>query len=357
MLEPLEYLQWYRSQGSIQYDLGGTDLRTHTREGRTLIPDPIADVQQPPDDVGISSILSDEYDLDATVSVASGARHAHLLGVMAALGRSDGDRVALVETPTFEPLFRTPEGFGARIDRFERPAPTFELDPDRIAAAITPETDLVTISNRHNPSGNLANRELLADVAEIVDAHDAILLCDEVYAPYTPDPGEGPFGGPTAAGLPSTAAIGSLTKFHGIGELRIGWLVHSEELNEPIGALNMHFPTVGAPNHVLGTRALYSDVLVNRARRLIRANHELLTDFMDEHRELEGIIHEGVTFGFIGHERASGNKLASVAKEEGILVIPGRFFGDPDRVRIGLGKEPEAMQHALELFENALERL
>jgi len=214
MLAPLAYLQWYRNRSSIDHDLGGTDLRSGAPDRSRLVPEPLSDVEDPPDGEGPTSILAAEYDVaQRNVVLASGARHAHLLAVMAALGAADGEPAALVETPAFEPLFETPAGLGARVDRFERPAPGFALDPARVEAAMTPETASVTVTNRHNPSGYRSDEGELAAVAEAAADRGAVLISNEVYAPYGTDGGEGPFGGPTAAGLPNAIAIGSLTKF------------------------------------------------------------------------------------------------------------------------------------------------
>lgn len=66
----------------------------------------------------------------------------------------------LVEKPGYEPLLTTPEAFGARVDRFRRPPDTgYDLEPDRVAAALADELALVTVTNRHNPSGQLVDRD------------------------------------------------------------------------------------------------------------------------------------------------------------------------------------------------------
>lgn len=358
MLDPIEYLQWYRTQSGIDFDLGGTDLRPDGPDGAKIIPDAIADVEDPPDGEGGVSILAREYDVDpGNVFLTSGARHAHLLAVMAALGVADGEARALVETPAFEPLFKTPAGLGAHIDRLERPAPRFELDPRRVDAAMTPDTASVTVTNRHNPSGYRSDEAELAAVAEMAADRNALLLSNEVYAPYGTAEVDGPFGGPTAAGLPNAIAVGSLTKFHGIGELRVGWLVVPDDLRDVVNGIQMHFPTMGPASRILSTRALSADRLEERARRLVRGNHPLLADFVADRPDLSGPIHDGSSFGFVAHERASGDEVVEAAREERLIVIPGRFFGYPGRVRMGLGSEPEISREALDRFGSALDRL
>ncbi|MFB6295860.1 MAG: pyridoxal phosphate-dependent aminotransferase [Halobacteriales archaeon] len=360
MLAPLEYLRWYRNRSGVDHDLGGTDLRTDPPDRSRIVPEALSGVGDPPDDQGAVSLLAAEYGVDpGNVVLASGARHAHLLAVMAALGGAGGEPAALVEAPAFEPLFKTPAGLGARVDRFARPAPAFELDPARIEAALTPETASVTVTNRHNPSGYRSEEGELAAVAEAAADRGALLISNEVYAPYGSerDEVEGPFGGPTAAGLPNAIAVGSLTKFHGLGELRVGWLVVPDDLRERVAGIEMHFPTVGVPNRLLAARALSADHLVERARGLVRSNHRLLAEFVADRPDLSATIHDGASFGFVAHERASGDEVARAAGEEGLIVIPGGFFGESGRFRMGLGRDSGETEAALERFGSVLDRL
>lgn len=64
MLAPIEYLQWYRSQPPADHDLGGTDLRPGHPDGSKLVPDALADVDDPPDGDRAGLILAGEYGVD-----------------------------------------------------------------------------------------------------------------------------------------------------------------------------------------------------------------------------------------------------------------------------------------------------
>jgi aspartate/methionine/tyrosine aminotransferase len=52
-----------------------------------------------------------------------------------------------------------------------------------------------------------------------------------------------------------------------------------------------------------------------------------------------------------------GNRVSEAAWEEGVLVVPGRFFGDERAVRISLGGDPAAMADALGAFGRVLDTL
>jgi len=207
--------------------------------------------------------------------------------------RPEGADRVLVEKPGYEPLRATPRLFGATVDRFLRPpADEAGLDPNRVEAAITDETALVTVTNRHNPSGRLADRETLGAAAERTAAAEVPLLVDEVYGPFGADDGSGPFGGVTATGLDGVVVSGSLTKFHGLGPLRVGWLIGDPDFLDHARKAARHLPGLSEPSRRLGRRVLAAPGSVEpRAREQVRTNHELLAAFVAERPALSGTVH------------------------------------------------------------------
>ena len=355
----IEYLEWIMGRpDQATYDLGSSDLRRFDPSPGQVVPDVLADLPDPDDDVTLRSQVAEIYgvDEDATL-VAAGATHANFLTHVATLLAGNERGRALVERPGYEPLWRTPETLGAEIDRFDRPAEEdYRLSPDRVAEAIEPETGLVVISNRHNPSGRLADRETLREVAEVVADAGAVLLVDEVYAPYTADTADVPFGGPTAAGLPNTVVAGSLTKFHGLGGLRIGWLVGDPDVLDPAWSAMGHVPVRAAPSVALARRALANnEALARTARERIRGNHALLAEFVDRRTDLSGPVFDGSTFAFLAHDSADGNRVVEAAEDRDLLVVPGRFFDDPERFRVSLGLDPAEMETALDVLGETLD--
>jgi methionine aminotransferase len=58
---------------------------------------------------------------------------------------------------------------------------SFAIDWDRVAAAITPRTRLVIVNSPHNPTGAMWTAADAARLAELAEAHDLLVLSDEVY--------------------------------------------------------------------------------------------------------------------------------------------------------------------------------
>ncbi len=358
MFEPIDYLEWIVGRpAAATHDLGSSDLRA-ARPDDGVVPAVLDGRPDPPADATVESQLATVYDHpEAGVHVTAGATHANWLVAATVLSRAEAEEPrVLVESPGYEPHAATPRGLGGRVGRFERP--DGRLDPDRVGAELTPGTELVVCTNRHNPTGTLADRGTLRAVADRVGEVDATLLVDEVYAPYAVEARTGPFGGVTAAGLPNTVVVGSLTKFFGLGSLRIGWVLGSESVVADAERVGWHLPVVAGPSRALAGRALANrDALARRARERVAENHGLLASFLEERPDLAGEVHPGCPFGLLAHDRAGGDRVSDRAWEEGVLVVPGRFFDRPGSVRVSLGLDPDRMGRALDAFGSVLDTL
>ncbi|MFC3476263.1 pyridoxal phosphate-dependent aminotransferase [Halobacterium litoreum] len=369
MFPRLEYLEWISGRPEVAlYDLGSSDLRGDRDHDPVVVPERLDGLSDPPTGASLETQIAGEYGVHPEqVLVTPGASTANFVAAAAALypdpdedwtdAESEASQpTALVEKPGYEPLVKAPAAVGADVDRFLR-EDDYRLDPERAENALTDTTRLVTVTNRHNPSGRLADRETLADLAERVDDAGARLLVDEVYAPFGTESVDGAFGGPTAAGLDATAITGSLTKFHGLGDVRVGWLVADREFVDRARSVAYHVPGMSGPGRALGMRALHNrDALAKRSRDLIAENHALLAEFVDARDDVDGVVPEGSTYAFLDPANVDGDELAAAAWEEGVLVVPGRFFDDPERVRVSLGRDPDQMAAALDALGAVLGR-
>ncbi|WP_135826268.1 pyridoxal phosphate-dependent aminotransferase [Halorussus ruber] len=381
MFPDIAYLDWiFGRPERAEFDLGSSDLRRAPAEPNEVVPPALAGTTTPEETV--EGLLAEEYGVGPeNVLVTAGATHANFLAAAAALSKADaeaadaeGDETGgteatdaeasathrvLVEKPGYEPLLATPEGLGATVDRFRRPPEEgHPLDPDRVSAALLEDTVLVTVTNRHNPSGRRVGREDLAAVARAAGDGGASLLVDEVYAPFGDEPTDGPFGGPSAAGLPNTVVTNSLTKFLGFGGIRLGWLVADADFVDRARSVRNHVPAVAEPSRRLARRALAdADRLGVESRERIRANRESLAEFADSRGDLTERVEPGCTYAFLRHESADGDEVVRAAWDEGVLVVPGRFFDAPDSFRISACGRPSTVRAGLDRLGGVLDSL
>ena len=119
------------------------------------------------------------YDPAEQMVVTVGVSEALYLAMTAIL--DPGDEV-IIPTPCF--VAYQPEVImagGVPVEIPTRMEDNFQVDPERIRQAITPRTKAVFIAYPNNPTGAVASREVLTEIARIVEEHDLLLISDEIY--------------------------------------------------------------------------------------------------------------------------------------------------------------------------------
>jgi aspartate aminotransferase len=61
----------------------------------------------------------------------------------------------------------------------------FDLDLDRLRAALTPKTKIVVVNSPNNPTGAIFSRTALESIARLAVERDLLVLSDECYEPMT----------------------------------------------------------------------------------------------------------------------------------------------------------------------------
>src|SRR6201996_8116350 len=119
------------------------------------------------------------------VLVTGGAAGALFIAATTILGPDDH---LVVVRPNYATNLETPRAIGCgqtEIDlRFDD---GFALDPERVAAAITPATRLVSVTCPHNPTGTMFDLATLDRLIEITRQAGVYLLVDETYRDLTFD--------------------------------------------------------------------------------------------------------------------------------------------------------------------------
>ena len=119
-----------------------------------------------------------EHDPDTEVVVTMGATEAIAAAVLGLC--EPGDEVVTLE-PYYDSYAATIAMAGARRRVVTLRAPDFALDPDALAAAVTPKTRLILLNSPHNPTGRVLNRTELEAVARVCVERDLLAVTDEVY--------------------------------------------------------------------------------------------------------------------------------------------------------------------------------
>jgi len=134
---------------------------------------------------------------------------------------------AVVPEPAFE-IFRFDTAVaGGRLVQV-MPKPDFVFALDEVLAAITPATRVVFLTNPNNPTGVSVPFEAIRAVAKAVPPQ-AIVFVDEAYADFA-----GRSFIPELHAFPNVVVGRTFSKAYGLAAIRIGALVGSPQVLDPI---------------------------------------------------------------------------------------------------------------------------
>ena len=149
------------------------------------------------------------------VVVTSGTSGGLLLALLAVV--NPGDEV-IIPDPYFVSYPTIISMAGGRAVTFNT-YPDFRLDPEKIAAAITPRTKAILFSTPANPTGAATEPTTLRAIAELAQRRGVLVISDEIYRAFHYD---GPPVSP-AAFSPDVLAIEGFGKTYGMTGWRLGW--------------------------------------------------------------------------------------------------------------------------------------
>lgn len=130
----------------------------------------------------IADVVSKTYnratDFETEVTVTAGGTEA-LFSAIAALVR-EKDEVIVFDPAydSYDPSIRLNGGVPKHISL--KP-PNFAIDWQQVKDTITPRTRLIIVNTPHNPTGSVLREADLKQLAAITQAHNLIVLSDEVY--------------------------------------------------------------------------------------------------------------------------------------------------------------------------------
>ena len=250
---------------------------------------------------------------------------------------------------------------GMPVEVPSRMEDNFQLDPERIEAAITGRTKAILIGYPNNPTGAVASRGVLSEVVRLAEKHDMIVVSDEIYDQLVYEVDHVCF--PSLPGARARSLLlGGFSKDYAMTGWRIGFAAGPAELIK--GLLRIHQYTImSAPTtaQAAALAALQSGgepveamrAEYDRRRRLIVPAHNRLgLPTFEPHGAFYAFPQINVT-GM--DDETFAQKLLA---EEKVAVVPGSAFGAGGEgfVRCSYATAYEKIEEALQRMERFMQR-
>jgi methionine aminotransferase len=163
-------------------------VEAHMRDGRNQYP-PMAGVESLRQAIAekVENLYGLKCSADDEVTVTAGATQALFCAIAAVV--HSGDEVIVLDPAydSYDPVIRLQGGVAVHVPLS---TPSFSIDWQRIADAITPRTRLLILNSPHNPTGMVMQDHDIEALSELCSEHDLYLIGDEVYEHMVFDQGK-----------------------------------------------------------------------------------------------------------------------------------------------------------------------
>ena len=260
----------------------------------------------------------------------------------------DSDSHAIVVTPNYQSHETLPQAICSATGVPLDPDDGWSLDIDRVAAAIRPNTRLVTINFPHNPTGAILPLDRYQALIALCAKHGIWILHDEIFNGLGPS---------NTQHLPFIAdlyerglSLGVTSKSYGLPGLRVGWIAcQDRELLSKMERMK-HYLSIcnSGPSERLAKIAIRNrDRLLARTCGIVDENLPKWEAFFARHPDLfDWRRPDGSCMAFPRYRGPEGVEefCRALVEESGVLFLPSTIYSSElgptptDRFRLGLGR-------------------
>lgn len=227
--------------------------------------------------------------------------------------------------PTVMMAYGIPKAVETSIDDL------FALNPAKLEAAITPKTKVLMLNFPTNPTGSIAPRRTLEQIADICVKYDLFVLTDEIYSELRYDEEEHT----SIAALPGmkerTLLLHGFSKAFAMTGLRLGYACGPQELIEQM--MKVHSYTMICPtitSQEAGIEALQNGT---PSMRKMRDSYHMRRDYIVGRFNDMGLdchMPGGAFYTFPSIKRfglSSKEFALRLLQEQKVAAVPGTAFG------------------------------
>lgn len=287
-----------------------------------------------------SQVDHDYGHADRKVFISSGTSGGLVLAMLSLV--NPGDEVIIFEPyfVMYESLVKLAGGVPVLIDTY----PSFRIDVNKVADAITPRTKLILLNSPANPTGYVASPAEIQGLAELAARHDVALISDEIYRLFCYDD---EFVSP-ARYNDRTIVIDGFSKSHAMTGWRVGFVHGPNEVIQTMLKLQQ-YTFVCAPQPMQWAAAAALEVDMSQHVAAYRRKRDLIYDGLAD--LYETTRPGGAFYIFPQTPFGTGAEFVTRAIAENLLVIPGNIFSRRDtHFRISYAADDDVIQRGVEVL-------
>lgn len=270
-----------------------------------------------------------------------------------------GDEIIIIE-PAHENFRPAAMMVGAKAVAVPLDAPGYQLDPERLAAAITPRTRGIVLNTPHNPTGRVFNAEEIKGITELVERHDLVLITDEIYNQILYDGRVHVPPGSLDGLRERTITVGGMSKSFAVTGWRLGYVITPDPLAAAVRRVH-DYTTICAPTPLQAAAVTALSLPQSYYTDMTRDYHQrrdIMMGYLEENGFManmpEGAYYTMADFSHLDIPQAEWDDVQFalwLTKEIGVAVVPGsKFYSTPGHgaksVRFAFPKRLETLHEA-----------
>ena len=254
---------------------------------------------------------------------------------------------AITVIPEYEPIRALPKFLGLAQAEVE-----IQESLSEVMNHIEPGTALL-LSNPNNPTGLYLSKKLLWELSDELRRKGSYAVLDSIFLEFVEN---------DLKGLPleNIVYVFSTSKFYTMNELKVGWVISDESLIKRVrGIIDLVSPLV------LDLDINYASILIGNREWVRRRNMDIIMPNAETLKNLAQVLGDKakvrysnympITYIEINCREPTGTALAEKLLTKDVLVVPGKYFGKDNGIRIGLGStKPKDFETAMKIIIDAI---
>lgn len=300
----------------------------------------------------LNKISGIDVNPESEIVVTVGGTEALILSMMVLLGPGDEVILANPYWPNHPAQVEMCGGVPRFVRVFEKDG--FIYNPDDLKKVINKKTKAIVLNSPANPTGGVAGRKVLEDIAKIAIENDLYVISDEVYKHFVYDDAKFTSISCIEGMRQRTIIIDSFSKSYAMTGWRIGYASSNSSIIQNMTKLHENVcACVNTSTQYAAIEALEGPVEpLEYMIQKYAQRRNLIVDGINSIERLSCMKPKGAFYVFMDVTKTgltSDEFATRLLKETGVVLVPGTGFGDAGEgfVRLSYATSEENIEEGL----------